>query len=271
MTEPLQRAKLLAAYRKLLMPLVRILLRQGISFGEFSEIGKQVFVKIGSEKEFASRTHRPSGSQIAIITGLTRKEVKRLKELPLEAVEVQGTSQNRAARVLNGWHQDPDFTGPYGIPLELKMEDSANPDFTDLVKRYSGDMPARAMLEELKRVNAVIETDEGTFAVQSKYYITPQIDTEATQYLGDVIHDIASTIEHNFNPNRQGERRFERWVSNPHVPVSDMKDFRNLVKAKGQECLETLDNWLTGHEAHSSTSSDKTVRTRVGVYFYEGD
>lgn len=271
MTEPTHKAKLLAAYRKLLTPLVRILLRQGISFGEFSEIAKQVFVKIGSETEFASKTHRPSGSQIAIITGLTRKEVKRLKELPPESIEVQGTNQNRAARVLNGWHQDPDFTGPYGIPLELKIEDNSSPNFTELVKRYSGDMPARAMLEELKRVNAVIETEEGTLAVQSKYYITPQVDTEATQYLGDVIHDIASTIEHNFNPSREGDRRFERWVSNPSIRTSDMPEFRGLVKSRGQECLESLDNWLTGHEEHSENVKAKTVRTRVGVYFYEGD
>ena len=144
---------LLAAFRQLMRPLVRILVRHGVSFREFSEAVKTVYVDVGS-KDFTLHGKKQTHSRIAIITGLTRKEVARVAENLRRGNHDTRTHADRVSSVLNGWYQDPDFNGPYGIPRELTF-DKEHSNFVELVRRYSGDMPARAMLEEVLREGSV--------------------------------------------------------------------------------------------------------------------
>jgi hypothetical protein len=224
----------LHAFRRLTRPLVKMLIRHGVAFGEFAEVLKAVYVEVASS-EFALPDRKISGSRIAILTGLTRKEVRRIVDLLShpESASVQETmgNLNRATRVLSGWHQDPDFTGPYGIPLELPFDGPIS--FSSLARRYSGDMPARAMLEELVRVNAVEEIEGHQYRVLTRNYIAAPLEPVHAQYIGDVIHDLAATIEHNFNPARTGPLRFERWVATDKLNPRAIRDFRILVKEHG--------------------------------------
>src|SRR5262245_27074407 len=130
------RLGLLGAYRKLLQPLVRIMIRSGISFGEMAEVLKTVFVEVAA-RDFDLPERKTSLSRIAIITGLTRKEVARQQEvLRSGALDVDG-NLNRITRVLQGWHADPTFTGPYGMPMELPFESPTSASFATLVRKHS--------------------------------------------------------------------------------------------------------------------------------------
>src|SRR5215471_5572066 len=95
------RLRLLSAYRKLLQPLVRILIRNGVSFSELSEILKNVFVEV-AERDFSLPARKISQSRIAILTGLTRKEVAKQKSIDSTAIVLDG-NLNRVTRVLMGW------------------------------------------------------------------------------------------------------------------------------------------------------------------------
>ena len=146
---------LLAAYRRFMGPLVRILIRNGISFNEFADELKGVFVEV-AQSDFPIDERNPSGTRIAILTGLTRKEVKK----QLEVIEGSASSRapearmSRVNRVLDGWHKDNEFVGPYSLPLELMFDERRGdvPSFSELVRRFSGDMSPRAMLDELVRL-----------------------------------------------------------------------------------------------------------------------
>jgi hypothetical protein len=264
------KANVLTAFRRLTRPLVKILIRHGVAFGEFAEILKTVYVDVAAN-EFALPERKISGSRVAILTGLTRKEVRRISEAlsrPEGAAPPEALGNlNRATRVLSGWHQDPDFTGPYAIPLELPFDGDIS--FTALARRYSGDMPARAMLEELVRVNAVEQVDGHLYRVLTRNYIAAPLEPMHAQYIGDVLHDLAATIEHNFNPARTEPSRFERWVATDKLNPKAIADFRVLVKEHGQRFLEKLDNWLSINEAPEDEGVAKAFRTRVGVFMYE--
>jgi hypothetical protein len=251
-------------------PLVKMLLRHGVAFGEFAEVLKAVYVDVAS-REFALPGRKISGSRIAILTGLTRKDVRRIVDLLARpdggATRETMSNLNRATRVLSGWHQDPDFTGPYGIPVELPFDGELS--FSSLVRRYSGDMPARAMLEELIRVHAVEQVENGQYRVLSRNYIAAPLEPVHAQYIGDVLHDLAATIEHNFNPARTSPPRFERWVATDKLRASAIAEFRALVKEHGQRFLEKLDNWLSMNETTGESNAANAIRTRIGVYMYE--
>ena len=77
---------ILAAYKRLLRPLVRILIRNSVSFAEFSEIAKDVYVEVAA-RDFRLPEKNMTQGRIAILTGLTRKEVNRLLD---DYYEVRG-------------------------------------------------------------------------------------------------------------------------------------------------------------------------------------
>ena len=258
---------LLSAYQQLLRPLVRILIRHGVSFGEFAEVIKAAYVEVAS-REFRLPGRKQSDTRIAILTGLTRKEVYRLRKAGEDETP---SNLGRVARVVQGWNQDPEFVGPYGVPLELEFDTKIGPSFVELVRRYSGDMSPRAMLDELLRVDAVQEVEGARLRATNRAYIPLQHDPAGLERLGNVVHYRVDTIDHNLQKTKQGAGRFERYVLTLEgIDESDYAQFDALVRQKGQELLEVLDNWLTLREFETSRNpaSQEKLKTGVGIFHF---
>jgi len=126
-----------SAVIKMFTPLVRILLRNGVPYGAFCEFAKKAYVDVAS-RDFAIEGRKQTTSRIAVLTGLSRKEVKRVSELPEEEGLDAADRYNRAARVINGWRKDFTFLDINGNPQELYFENGSF-SFSALVKAYSGD------------------------------------------------------------------------------------------------------------------------------------
>ena len=69
--------------RKILLALIRILLRNGMSYGEFDQIARKCFVDVAFD-DFSSPKKKQTISNVAILTGLNRKEVKKMHELDVD-------------------------------------------------------------------------------------------------------------------------------------------------------------------------------------------
>jgi hypothetical protein len=265
---------LLAAYRKLLEPLVRVLIRNGVSHGEVNELLKAVFVDV-ADRDFALPARKTSQSRVAILTGLSRKEVARQKAILDEGSELdQGSNLNRVIRVLEGWHTDAEFTGPYGLPIEVPFESQTGPNFCELVRRYSGDMVPRAMLDELVRVGAVDLLTTGMLRVVTRAYIPETLHPDALERFGDVIHNFIRTLEYNMLKAAPGAGRFERIVfADDGLPIEQMPEFDRALREKGQQLLVELDNWLVAQEEARATKdrSGERIKTGVGIYHFTVD
>jgi Family of unknown function (DUF6502) len=264
---------LLATFRVLLGPLVRILLRQGISYGEFSEVAKAVYVEIAL-KDFKVSGRKATKTRLAVMTGLTRKEVKRVvDEANKERFELR-TNFNRLGRVLVGWHTDPDFTGPYGLPLELQYETPTPNDvtFSELVKRHSGDMSPRSILDELIRVGAVRETDKGWFRVLRRDYIPEAEGIHNFERVGSVIRNFVNTVDFNMTKPAPGKGRFERLVvADDGMRIQDIPKFDAYLRERCQSILEEVDNWITNLPKPNRSKGDVVIRTGMGIYHYMND
>ena len=117
------------------MALIRTLLRNGMSYGEFDQIARKCFVDVAF-RDFAPARKKQTVSNVAILTGLNRKEVKKLHEL--DAGQDDGKSQqyNRAVRVIGGWINDPRYLRKDGNPRDLDYDGEKS--FSELVRQYSG-------------------------------------------------------------------------------------------------------------------------------------
>ena len=264
---------LLAAYSRLLRPLVRILLRHGITYAEFSEVVKTSFVTIAAQ-EFRVPGKKMSKARIAIVTGLTRKEVQRLSAVDIGERYTPKTNLNRIGRVLSGWHTDPDFTGPYGMPLEIRYDSDISNDstFTRLVQQYSGDMTPRAMLDELVRVGAVVETDQNWFKVIRREYVPEALAPDFLDRLGRGVHNFVHTVEENMRKTGDDLGRFERTVM-PDVGFDkkNLPAFDEYVRTKCQAFLEEIDNWLSKLEPPDPKDDGQSIQTGVGIFHFVVD
>jgi hypothetical protein len=261
------KATLLAAFRPLMRPLVRILVRNGVSYGEFAEILKSVFVE-SAQDVLQLPDSRQSVSRIAITTGLTRIEVSRLLTQTDEDVEALFGRMSRVGRLLTGWHQDSDFTGPYGVPYEVQF--AALPgrrSFTELVRRYTPDVPADEMLDEMKRIGAVLDLGNGFYRVLMRSYIPSSADPAKFEIMSAAFTDLARTLDQNLRPD-EDQKMFERrvWAPNGVAPM-DALEFDAYVKDRGQQFLESLDDWLSTREGEAERAG-AMQKVNVGVAMY---
>ncbi len=264
------KAGLLSAFRVVLRPLVRILLRQGISFAEFADILKAVYVEV-AVSDFKVEGKRGTKSRIAVITGLTRKEVSRVIEVAGTEKEGTGSNLNRVARVLAGWHTDPDFIGPYGMPLEIRYEEEglSAVTFSKLVRRYSGDMSPRSMLDELMRVGVVIETEPGWLKVLRRDYEPQSLAQDSFERVGEVVKNFIDTVDFNLQKEETGRGRFERIVYSPEgIRTEDLNRFGKYVNERCQALLEEIDNWIAQLDLPGKDDKQDVTYTGVGIYHY---
>jgi Family of unknown function (DUF6502) len=257
----------LNAYRTLMRPIVKTLVRNGVSFGEFSEVLKVVFVDAAAEL-LALEDSKQSLTRVAITTGVPRLDVARILETGGIDLEAIASKVGRVGRLLTGWHQDPEFIGPYGIPYELPfVADRGRRSFAELVRRYAGDIPPDEMIEELKRINAVLELGNGYYRVLFRSYIPATLDPVKFELMSMALTDLARTLDHNLQPG-EVEKLLERrvWAPNGVTPVVAAQ-FSGIVREKGTSFLEALDDWLS--ERENEVVQDETEpRIRIGLAMY---
>lgn len=265
------RSGLLAAFRVMMRPLVRILIRNGITHNEISETLKLVFVDV-ADVDFAMPDRKASQSRVAILTGLSRKEVvKQIAILQGREAASEVGNLNHVTRVLQGWHTDSAYTGPYGMPRELPLESGDEVCLAELIRRYCGDAPPRAMVDELLRVAVIEQVPSGSYKVLTRAYVPQSLHPDALERLGSVVRNFVTTIEYNMETDAPGTSRFERVVVSDNGLREDlMPAFDRLLRLKGQQLLVELDNWLSSQESDGPPVEEraKKIRTGVGIYHF---
>lgn len=267
MTKP-GRPALLAATARLLRPLVRILLRNGIPHRTFAELSKRVFVELTAD-ESGIQGRKQSISRVSILTGLTRKEVSRILSRPPHGDHDAADRYNRASRVISGWVRDRRFQDNRHRPAELRLEGPGRT-FSALVNRYSGDVPARAVLDELLRVGAVKRVGIRSLRLVQRAYLPRADEAGMLDILGTDVRDLISTIDHNMK-NKGREALFQRKVAYDNLPSEIIQGLRRRTASRGQAWLEEMDRWLARHDRDRNPSARGSGRMRagIGIYFFE--
>ena len=260
-------SQLTAAIRRLLRPLVRILLRNGVPFGVFAETARQAYVDVAS-REFGVPGRKPTVSRIAVITGLNRKEVSRLWKQP-DPTPPAVERYNRAARVIGAWLREPDFWDPNGAPRALAFDGEPN-SFSELVRRSSGDIPPRAILDELLRVEAVSRSEDGRLALVTHAYVPRTGEDEKLAILGTDVADLVATIDHNLT-HEPDEAWFQRKVEYDNLTDASLPELRKRAGRRGQSLLEALNAYMAEHDRDTNpdVEGDAGRRAVIGIYYYE--
>ncbi len=265
---------LAAAVRRLLRPVVRILLRYGISYKTFSDIAKRVFIDIASD-DFALPGRKNTVSRVSVVTGLTRRDVARLMSEDGPDDTPVREQHNRIRRLTAGWTNDSAYIGKNGralsLPLEGKQEDQ-KASFTTLVRTYGNDVPVRAALDELLRLGVVERTKNDHVRLLTQAYIPAKGEVEKIEMLGSDVADLAAAIDHNLQASPK-HATFQRKVVYDDLPQEVIDQLRTAANEKGQRVLEQMDRMMRRHDRTTADPKKGTGRKRLvlGVYVREMD
>ncbi len=258
----LQKTGLSSAVYKVLKSLARFTLRRGMSVSAMNELARRAYLDAAVELIQAENT-RATTSRICAMTGMYRREIRRLESLPPLTDQEPSDKLNRPARVVSGWLRDSDFHTGSGNPAALKPEGQNS--FETLVKQYSGDITPNAIRQELERLGIVSTTKRGLIRLEKSVYLN-STEEHGVSVLGTDTSDLIDTISQNIDQDNNS-KLFQRKVAYVHVPEEHVPEFHRYSATESQKLLEKLDCWLSKLKASSST--DDKYRIGVGIYQFQ--
>jgi hypothetical protein len=268
MQDSIQR-QVLGAFLIVLRPIARILLRFGIGFREFAEIAKTAFVEVASS-DFGIRGRPTNISRVAVMTGLTRKEVKRIREKIASGEEKLSVRTTPLCEVLHKWHAEEEFLDKSGRPAKLTFSGADN-SFTSLVRKFGGDIPPGAMRTELKRVGAIQEDERGNLYVVRRS-VTPS--GQHDNLVAALVHSaypLLSTIAHNIYTDDNDERWAQFTAFTQSVKSTDIPRVRRISFDRLVDLTESFDDLFIAYESLNKSEADNDDRNTlaVGVFYFE--
>lgn len=248
---------------KILRPLVRVMIRNGVSSGNFEELVRKSYV---DEAFSTGRKNqlKTTISSVSAQTGLSRKEVKRLTRLnDTHHTDIE-QKYNRAVRVISGWVNDGKFTDSSGKTKSLAM-DGSDCSFSALIKQYSGDIPTKAMLDLLLAADCVAVKDNRVELIKHAY-VPGKDSAEVIRILGTDTNELINTIDHNLGAD-ENDKRYQRKVSSAVLHKDAVEEFKVLATKHSQALLEELDAWLSQNEVNPGDENARYIS--LGIYYYE--
>jgi len=263
--------QILGAVLLVLRPVARALLRAGIGYREFAEISKTAFVDVAG-KDYGLRGRPTNISRVAVMTGLTRKEVRRIRD-KTEVGNGTGLAKlTPMGQVMHRWYTESEFLADNGKPLVLPF-DNGDVSFSALVKKFGGDIPPGAMRTELKRIGAAEELDDGRLKALKRSVIGLDDHEKLISGLAHVLYPAALAMAHNTTIESGSDSWVHLSASTHSVRKNDLGRLRRVSADRATAFVESVDDFLGAYETLYDFNSEEDANTAVGVgvFYFEED
>lgn len=256
--------------RRMLRPVVRQLIAYGVSYPAFSQLMKQLYVEV-AERDFALPYKRQTDSRLALVTGINRKEVAQLRASDVMQAPLPQIEDTLVTTVIGRWMSGPPYASPDGVPRLLRYEsdDAQAPTFQRLVRELGGDIPARAVLDELLRIGSVLLQPDGCVALANEGYIPPAGAEGKLALLGTDPGEVFSTIIHNIE--HADAPWLQRKAVYDHVGAEALAQLHAESRRLGEEFIRRANALLASYDHDRQPQAPGGARFRVvlGAYYFE--
>ena len=257
--------KTLSALFVFLRPLIKALLRSGIGYAEFSEVAKACYVQVCLD-EFGFRGRKTNVSRVAVMTGISRKELNRIKLNQSKDSVYQCDVRNPISEILHIWFTDPDYLDERGYPKPIPYRGNS-PSFSELHRRIRCDVPPGAVKTELARMG-VISVIQQTIVVNRREFVPDSVDERLVEGLLAGLKSHADTIAFNADPANPDMTRYECLVECLRVDARLLPKLRRVSRKRLYNFASSFDDYL----AEYSVEDDEDVGTNragIGVFYFE--
>ncbi|HGG59351.1 MAG TPA: hypothetical protein ENK26_05450 [Gammaproteobacteria bacterium] len=259
---------LVSALRRLLRPLIRLLISHQITFPWLSSFIKSIYVEV-AVSDFKIDGKLPNHSRVTLLTGVHRKDVRRFREELSENSTVVPRSVHIGSQLVAKWCGDLDYVNDSGHPRalpRLKRKDGG-PSFEGLVASVSKDFRARAVLDEWLRLGIVELVDKDCVQLRTEAFVPREGFEEKVYYLGKNLEShmeaCVNNIENDTSP------MMERSVYYDQLSQEDIRELEELARHGAMETLHKV-NRLALKLRKKTERKDiaKTGIMNYGFYFY---
>ena len=247
---------------RLLRPLVRLFVRSGIAFPVICDLLRELYVNV-AEYDFALPDKEQTDSRVSLLTGIHRKEVRRLRGAgaPVTAVP---TALSRTSNILASWLASPRFTDASGAPLALpRTAEGSAPSFDALVASVTKDVRPRAVLDEWLDRKLVAIDENNCVALLETALVPKSGDEQALYYFGRNLHDhVAASVA---NITSAAPPFLERAVHYDGLSENLARQLEGHTRTLAASALQNANR-----EAFSACQNDPggDWRWNFGVYVY---
>ena len=256
------------AFLVILKPLARLFLRFGRGFREFAELSKTAFVAVASD-DYGIGGRPTNGSRVAAMTGISRKEIGRLRQKIKRGNPAGIERQAPVQEALQLWRSDPEFLDEHGMPTSLPLQ-GKRASFESLIKRSAGDIPAGAMRKELQRIGAI---DAVGADVRLRAELPDHTADEAelaTQLRAGPYPLLTALASHRIQ-SHNGSGEPHAALSRSLIRSSEIPEVRIQIAQRLRSANKHLADLLNAYEVknNGACAGEPTVPISAGVFYAE--
>ena len=256
---------LVSALRRLLRPVIRLAIHYGLTYPSLAEMLKSVYVEI-ADREFQIDGKVQTDSRVSMLTGVHRKDVKRLRSEAAADTRELPKSVSLGAQIAAVWSSRPEYLTREGEPRPLPRlsADESQPSFDALVRSVSRDIRSRVVLDEWLRLG-VVSLDEDNVKLNRAAFVPASGFEEKAFYLGQNLHDHAAAIAHNVVSEQAP--MLERCVHYDGVEGKTIAELAKAAEVWGMKALRAVNaKVLESGPGHEPALGQ--WRMNFGMYFY---
>ncbi|MCB2018192.1 MAG: hypothetical protein KDF54_11905 [Hydrogenophaga sp.] len=264
---------LVRALRKVLRPLVRLMLSHGITYTYLADMLKGLFVEV-ADRDFRLDAKSPTDSRVSLVSGVHRKDVARLRQLLSSEDPIESSVVPRGAQLVARWMADPKYLAADGSPRPLAclISEGGELSFEALVSSVNSDIRSRVVLDEWLDLGVAHLDEQGRVCLNTSAFVPSKGVDEKAFFLGHNLHDHAAAAVHNL----LGEQPpfMERSVHYNALSASSVERLRRMSEQQAMQMLLAVNMLATECEAQDAEEAVKSgdpvpdQRFTLGAYFY---
>lgn len=263
--------EILKAFFLVLKPMARILLRFRVGYKDFNEIAKAAFVDVASA-DYGIRGRPTNISRVAVMTGMTRKEVRRIRNSLASGEDVVQVRHGPLQQLIRKWFVDERFLDANGQPATLAFH-GKGATFEELVRATGGDIPPGAIRTELKRTGAVVESADGSLTLAERSFRPAKAHAGLVGALVRCVYPLMANIANNTNPD-YGVCRYP--VTAAHTLAARKREVPRLRRISAKRITDfaaSMDDVFISYEMlrddDTYPNDEETASIHVCAFYYE--
>lgn len=252
------------AVRRLVRPLVRALIAQGVTAPALYRIVKQTYVQV-AEEELAGKA---TDSRVSVITGVHRRDVKEFRALGSGENKAVGQKVSILATVLGRWLSDKSLMDGNGNPAPLPRSAAEGPSFDALVQSVSRDVRPRTVLDELERQNIIKVQDATVTLLMEGLFGSADMEQKLHFFAHNVGDHMQAAVE---NLIMDDAPHFERAVFYNYLSDASVTEIEAEARQLSMEALQKVNALAAARQDADKDDTTARHRFRFGHFFFRQD
>lgn len=248
------------AIKHLLKPLIRFLINKQITLPSLLEVIKSAYVEV-AEKDFTLDDKPLTDSRINLLTGVHRKDVKRLRDQESDNSPSQRLSIN--SLMLASWMgEEPYCINGEPQPLAINGQQS----FESLANEYSRqNIHPSSIMNSWLQMGWISKREDQTLSLNMDTLHNNQLNEDQLYFFAQNLSDHIATSTGNLSDS---QKNFERAVFYNKLSKNSLLLLKKSAKSQSMAVLKDLNQQALALQKQDKTSSGPHYRFRLGSYLF---